>query len=89
MDMTILNAPAGVSFSTAQPVRYDTDPPLPSGATDQDNPGVTVVVINIPAGTASIQVLFNPQWSDFDSSQFITPPSVAIDKWSLTSHDSN
>jgi hypothetical protein len=85
--VSILNAPSGVTFSTAAPVRYSSDPPLPSGATDQANLGVTVLVIDIPAGTNSIQVLFNPQWPDMSSNEFVTPPSVPIDNWSLTSHN--
>lgn len=87
LDMSILNAPSGVTFSTAQPVRYANDPALPAGGEDSPNPGVTVVVINIPAGTNSIQVLFNPQWDGMSSSDFVTPPSVSIDDWSLTSHN--
>ena len=87
MRVLILNAPSGVTFSTAEPVRYDSDPPLPTGGTDPSNDGVTVLVINIPAGTNSIQVLFNPQWPDMDPDEYVTPPSVPIDEWSLTSHD--
>jgi hypothetical protein len=90
MIATILNPPNGIVFGTAQPVRYDTDPPLPPGEINQDqpNPGVTVLTIDIPTGTNSIQVLFNPQWSGMSSGDFKTPPSVPIDNWSLTSHNS-
>lgn len=89
MIATILNPPSGVQFSTANATRYDTDPALPSGDENQDqpNPGVTVLIIEIPTGTNSIQVLFNPQWSGMDSKDFKTPPSVPIDNWSLTSHN--
>lgn len=87
MQVSILNAPSGVTFSTADPVRYSSDPSLPSGGTDPENRGVTVLVIDIPAGTKSIQVLFNPQWPNMSSNQFVTPPSVPIDNWSLTSHN--
>lgn len=87
LDVSILNAPSGVTFSTAQPVRYDTDPPLPSGGTDPINKGVTVLVIEIPAGTNSIQVLFNPQWDGMSADQFVTPPSVPVDNWTLDSHN--
>ena len=83
----ILNVANGLQFSTAKPVRYDTDPPLPSGATDQQNLGVTVLVIDIPSGTNSIQVLFNPQWDGMGSNSFITPKSVPVSQWSLTSHN--
>jgi hypothetical protein len=87
MQVSILNSSGGVTFSTAKPVRYSSDPALPTGGTDPSNDGVTVLVIDIPAGTNSIQVLFNPQWPDMTSNQFVTPPSVSIDKWSLTSHN--
>ena len=87
LQMQILNAPSGATITTAEPVRFSTDPALPDGAVDSPNPGVTVVVIDLPAGTYSLQVLFNPQWSDMSSSDFVTPPSVALDSWSLTSHN--
>ena len=86
---TILNPPNGVVFTTGPAVRYDTDPPLPNNpeSQDQENPGVTVLIIEIPTGTNSIQVLFNPQWDGMSSSDFVTPPSVPIDQWTLTSHN--
>ncbi|KAI0720000.1 chondroitin AC/alginate lyase [Cerioporus squamosus] len=74
LQMSILNPPDGVSMTTGD-------------ATDQENPGVTVVMINLPAGTYSLQVLFNPQWDGMSSSDFVTPKAVAIDDWSLTSHN--
>ena len=85
--MSILNPPDGVTMTTGPAVRFDSDPPLPAGMTDQDNPTVTVVMINLPAGTYSLQVLFNPQWDGMSSSDFVTPPSVPIDQWTLTSHN--
>ncbi|KAH9898198.1 chondroitin AC/alginate lyase [Cubamyces lactineus] len=88
LQMTILNPPDGVTITQGPAQRFDDDPPLPSGATDQPNPGVTVVMINLPAGQYSLQVLFNPQWDGMSASDFVTPPSVPIDNWSLTSHDS-
>ncbi|KAF9508914.1 hypothetical protein BS47DRAFT_1332487 [Hydnum rufescens UP504] len=86
---SILNPPSGVVFSTGPPVRYSTDPALPSGDISQDQPNVnvTVLLIEIPTGTSSIQVLFNPQWDGVTADQFTTPPSVPIDNWSLTSHN--
>ena len=86
LQMTILNPPDGVSMTTGDAVRFSDDPALPDGASDQPNPGVTVVMINLPAGTYSLQVLFNPQWNGMSSSDFQTPSAVAIDDWSLTSH---
>ncbi len=87
MQMTILNPPSGVSITTGPAVRFSDDPPLPPQQTDQENPGVTVVMINLPAGTYSLQVLFNPQWDGMSSSDFVTPKAVAIDDWSLSSHN--
>ena len=87
LEMQILNAPSGIKLGTAQPVRLSTDPALPEGQTDQANPGVTVVTIDMPAGTYNLQVLFNPQWPGMSSSDFKTPPSVALADWSLTSHN--
>ncbi|KAI0652050.1 chondroitin AC/alginate lyase [Trametes meyenii] len=87
LQMSLVNPPDGVQVSTADAVRFDDDPALPQGQVDQPNPGVTVVEISLPAGKYSLQVLFNPQWDGMSSSDFVTPPSVAIDDWSLTSHN--
>ncbi|KAJ6591591.1 chondroitin AC/alginate lyase [Mycena vulgaris] len=83
MEVSILDAPDGATFTQSAAVRLSTDvtPPDP----DQENPGVTVLLISLPAGTYSLQVLFNPQWDDGTS--FVTPPSVELDNWSLRSHD--
>jgi hypothetical protein len=83
LKMQILNAPSGVKFAKTDATRYPSDPQPPQA--DQDNPGVTVVTIDVPAGQATLQVLFNPQWSGFSS--FVTPPNVALDQWTLTSHN--
>jgi len=85
--MQILNPPSGLTLGTAQAVRLSTDPALPAGQVDQPNPGVTVVTIDMPAGTYSLQVLFNPQWSGMSASDFQTPPSVPLSSWTLTSHN--
>lgn len=84
LKMAILNAPSGAQITTGPAVRYPDDPPTPAGSPDQDNPGVTVVSINLAAGTYNLQVLFNPQWPGV--SNFNTPGFVALDNWSLTSH---
>ncbi|KAJ7434212.1 hypothetical protein B0H11DRAFT_1938807 [Mycena galericulata] len=82
MNVSLLNAPSGATFSTSLAERLPTDvtPPVP----DQPNPGVTVLLITLPAGTYSLQVLFSPQWNDGSSP--VTPPSVPLDSWTLTSH---
>lgn len=93
MMATILNAPSGVAFSTASATSDSSDPapPTPTGeqkAGNLANPGVTVLVIdNTNGGDFSFQVLLNPQWSGMESSAFVTPSSVNIDNWSLTSHN--
>lgn len=79
-------SPSSAQFEQMDPVRLSSDPPLPSGQSDQENKGVHVLVINLPAGTSTIQVLFNPQWDGMSSSDFVTPNNVALDSWSLTSH---
>lgn len=87
LSMQILNPTSDMQISTGPATRLANDPPLPAGQTDQANDGVTVVMINVSAGTKSLQVLFNPQWPGMSSSDFKTPPAVAIDSWSLESHN--
>ncbi|KAJ7582584.1 chondroitin AC/alginate lyase [Mycena floridula] len=84
MKISILS-PASATFGRSDAVRSPSDPPLPAGGSDQDNPGVSVLTIALDAGTYNLQVLFNPQWSD--STTFVTPPSVDLANWSLTSHN--
>lgn len=87
LTMQLLNPTSDMQISTGPATRFTDDPALPAGQSDQENPGVTVVMINVAAGTKSIQVLFNPQWPGMSSSDFKTPSAVAIDSWSLTSHN--
>jgi len=69
-------------------VRLSTDPALPDGQTDQENPGVTVLTIMLATGgTYNLQVLFNPQWDGMSADQFKTPAMVAVNDWTLTSHN--
>lgn len=86
----ILKSPSGAKFETLEPVRLSTDPALPSGEINQDqpNPGVTVLTVTISGGgSGTLEVLFNPKWPGFADSDFVSPPTVAIDSWSLTSHN--
>jgi len=85
MKIQMLNPPSGATFSTTAAVRFPSDPTPPEP--DQENPGVTVLVIDLPAGTYTLEVLFNPQWPG--SVTYVTPPSVALDQWTLTSHNSS
>lgn len=59
-----LRSPSDATFGTAAAERTSTLPALQGQAVDQPNPGVTVLVIDIPAPTsgAVIEVVFNPQW---------------------------
>ncbi|GAA95916.1 uncharacterized protein L969DRAFT_161862 [Mixia osmundae IAM 14324] len=81
----IIQSPDAAQWSTVQPVRLASDPALPAGGDDLPNPGVTVLAINLPAGTYTIETVFNPQWPGVSS--YSTPPSVDISQWSLTSHN--
>lgn len=78
-------SPNGLTFSHLPASRTANAPAIGPGMQDMDNTPATVLAIDIPAGTNTIQVLFNPQWSDFTN--FATPPSVALADWTLTSHD--
>jgi len=85
MLVSILNAPAGAEFTTSLAQRFadDPTPPVP----DQENRDVQVLIISLPAGQYNLQVLFNPQWPGMSESDFVTPASVPLDNWSLTSHN--
>jgi hypothetical protein len=87
MKVIILQPTSGVKFGQGPAVRSNNDPQLEGNTKDQDNPGVTVLTIDLPTGTNTLSVLFNPQWSGMAAGDFKTPPSVAIDSWSNTSHD--
>ncbi|KIY70298.1 hypothetical protein CYLTODRAFT_392271 [Cylindrobasidium torrendii FP15055 ss-10] len=76
LQMEILS-PSGASFTTT---------PSTGGDKDQPNPGITTVMITLDAGSNDIQVLFSPQWGS--DVELKTPKSVALDDWSLDSHDS-
>lgn len=85
MQVSLLNAPSGASFTTSPAVRFSTDPIPPEP--DQPNTNVTVLLIDLPAGSYTLEVLFNPQWNGMSSSDYVIPPSVALGNWSLTSHN--
>jgi hypothetical protein len=82
-----LQSPTSAAFTTLSPDRLSADPPLPSGQTDLPNPGVTVLAIDVPAGTQTVAVLFSPLWNS--SCTVLAPSLVALDSWSLTSHPAN
>jgi hypothetical protein len=89
--MNILNA-NGLKFATTSATPQDGDAtpvqgPNPQYDINMDNSGVTVLYIDSPNSSSfSSQVLFTPQWPD--KSDYVTnPSSVAIDNWSLASHN--
>jgi hypothetical protein len=86
LKVAILNPPSGAQFTTSDAVRFTGDPALPAGQVDQPNPGVTVLIISLPAGQYSLQVMFSPQWPGLQPSDYVTPGSVPLSSWSLTSH---
>ena len=87
MTVTLLNPPAGAAFSTSAAVRLPNSAEPAPGIPDQENPGVTVLTLQLPAGTYTLPILFNPQWPGMSASDFVTPTVVALDSWSLTSHN--
>lgn len=93
VQVEILNAsPSTLAFSTEEAVRLSQDGSIPtSGQYDVDlsNGNTTVLVIdNTAGGSFTADVLFTPQWPDLSSSDYVTTvSSVAIDSWSLTSHN--
>jgi len=87
MKLSVLNPPQGMQISQAEPKRTSGTSVKAPPVADQENPGVNVLVISVPAGQVNLQVLFNPQWDGMKDGDFVTPPSVPLDNWSLTSHN--
>ncbi|KAK7468722.1 hypothetical protein VKT23_003225 [Stygiomarasmius scandens] len=81
MTVQILSPSSGASFTTSEAKRFDSDPAPP--VPDQENPGVTVLIIELEAGEYNLQVLFTPE----DGSTPVTPKSVNLDQWTLESHN--
>jgi hypothetical protein len=84
MTMQILNPASGMKINTGpdQRLASDVTPPEP----DQPNNTTLVTIDGMPGGTYQIEVLFTPQWPGVSTSEYVTPSSVALDNWSLTSH---
>lgn len=85
-----LLSPSSATFATGPATRsYGTEPGnQPAGEeADQANGGVTVLSVSLNGGSAqSIQVLWQPQWSNLGTADNATPNSVPLSQWSLTSH---
>jgi hypothetical protein len=79
-------SPDGAKFKDLLSSRTDAAPTIAPGLEDMDNGPARVLAIDLAAGSNTVQVLFNPQWDDFTN--FVTPPTVALADWSLTSHSS-
>ncbi|SCV70692.1 BQ2448_3454 [Microbotryum intermedium] len=89
-----LRQPSNGKFTTVDAVRLTGQdaPKLASGNVDVPEPGVTVLTVALDAGTYNIEVLFKqvldiPQWPNLQASDYVDPPNVPIDSWSLTSHN--
>ncbi|KAG2008563.1 heparinase II/III family protein [Coprinopsis cinerea AmutBmut pab1-1] len=85
MQVVLLDPPAGARFSE-QPAERQGIEPIPAFG-DQSNDGVRVLSIVLDAGSYTLRVLFNPQWEGMGADDYVTPPNVALDDWSLTSHN--
>ncbi|TFK22803.1 heparinase II/III family protein [Coprinopsis marcescibilis] len=85
MSVSLLDAPAGAEFSVLPAERQGLEP-APNNP-DQENPGVSVLAISVPAGSHTLRVLFNPQWPGMAAGDFVTPPNVPLADWGLRSHD--
>ena len=83
MIVQVLNMPSGGVLGSMKAQRLSTDPTPPEP--DQPNTGVTVLTIDVPPSTFTLEVLFNPQWDGMSASDFVTPQSVALNDWTLTS----
>ena len=70
-----LRSPSSGSFGTAQPAQ--------GSSTEEPNPGVTVLTIDIPTGTTTVETLWVPQGVNAGN-----VPNVALSSWSTTSHNS-
>jgi len=82
------SATGNAKFGTEEAVRLQSDPGLDTSNpldVDQPNPGVTVLTINVAAGTETLYVTFSPQW-DGDKTSSMSAAKVPLENWSLTSH---
>ncbi|ESK83462.1 heparinase ii iii family protein [Moniliophthora roreri MCA 2997] len=77
----VLTSPSGVSWTQSEAKRMAGTPPAP----DQENTGVTVLIAEIPQGSQTVEVVFNPSWGE--GVELKTPPSVELSAWGLGTHD--
>ncbi|KAK7053258.1 hypothetical protein VNI00_003884 [Paramarasmius palmivorus] len=79
----VLLSPSGVTWTQSEAKRMSSDvtPPAP----DQENPGVSVLIAELPQGSQIVEVVFNPSWGD--GTELKNPPSVQLSSWGLGTHD--
>ncbi|PWN47769.1 hypothetical protein IE53DRAFT_371182 [Violaceomyces palustris] len=85
-------SPSNAVFSTNGPpaTREYGTAAVSSGGEDSDqvNTGVTALSIKLDGGSAqTIQVVWQPQWSELSTADTTDPKSVSLTQWSLTSHN--
>lgn len=83
---------ANVKFTTETPDEriYGSDPnTAPNEQGDQPNPGVTAISIKMNGGSSNqtIQVVWQPEWSNMQAADTASPKSVDLSSWTLTSHN--
>lgn len=85
LTVQILSGPDGAGFTSLPSSRTDIAPQLGPDMVDQDTSPSTVLAIDIPAGSTTLVVAWNPEWPDFKD--FKTPETVALKDWSVDSHN--
>ena len=80
-----IQSPPTASFQVLEPVRLSSDPALPEGESDLPNPGVSVLAIDVDAGSQTVAVLFTPVAGKGQVGQSL-PGVVPLGHWNLTSH---
>lgn len=84
---TILS-PAGATFGKEDAKRADNSPIPAPPSPDQENPQISVLVVNLTGGSpVNLQVLFSPQWTDAGYTALETVKSVDLSGWNEKSHD--
>ncbi len=69
------------TFSVMQPTHLSGTAP----ADEMPNDNSVLVINNAAGGSLNVDVLFTPQWPG--ENNYVTPSHVALDSWSLTSHN--
>ena len=84
--MATILQPSGAAFSTASATPVQQEAGITVSVANHNQ--TTVLIVDQPnGGDLTLSILFNPQWSGMQQSDFKTPPNVAIDSWTLDSHN--